>query len=54
MNMINEYNAGNTGGVTITPYSGGNNLPTSTIITVTVGNSTYPSKPYENIKHPQD
>ncbi|SKC02918.1 RHS repeat-associated core domain-containing protein [Chryseobacterium balustinum] len=56
MNMINEYNnsTGNTGGVTITTYNGGNNLPTSTIITVTVGNSTYPSKPYENIKHSQD
>ncbi len=54
MNMINDYNAGNTGGVTITPYSGGNNLPTGTIITVTVGNNTYPSKPYENIKYPQD
>ncbi len=54
MNMINQYNEGNTGGVSITPYSGGNNLPTSTTITVSVGNSTYPSKPYEDIKHPQD
>jgi hypothetical protein len=54
MNMINEYNEGNTGSVTITPYNGGNNLPTSTTITVSVGNSTYPSNPYEDIKHPQD
>ena len=54
MNMINEYNTGNTGSVTIKPYSGGNNLPKSTTITVTVGNNTYPSKPYEDIKHPQD
>jgi len=54
MNMINEYNKGNTGNVTITTYNGGNNLPTSTTITVSVGSSTYPSKPYENIKYPQD
>ena len=44
MNMISEYNEGNTGSVTIKPYSGGNNLPTSTILTVSVGNSTYPTK----------
>ncbi|MDP9961965.1 DUF6443 domain-containing protein [Chryseobacterium lathyri] len=54
MNMINEYNNGNTGSVTITPYSGGNGLPTSTTITVSAGNNTYPTKPYEDIKHPQD
>lgn len=54
MNMINDYNSTNTGSVTITPYSGGNNLPTGTTITVSVGNSTYPSNPYEDIKHPQD
>ncbi|MDQ8142913.1 RHS repeat-associated core domain-containing protein [Chryseobacterium sp. CFS15] len=57
MNMINDYNnssTGNTGGVTITAYNGGNNLPTSTTITVSVGNSTYPAKPYEDIKNPRD
>ncbi|WET50669.1 DUF6443 domain-containing protein [Chryseobacterium indologenes] len=54
MNMINEYNSGNTGSVTITAYSGGNNLPTSTTLTVQVGNNNYPTKPYEDIKHPQD
>ncbi|MGG7469256.1 DUF6443 domain-containing protein [Chryseobacterium arthrosphaerae] len=54
MNMINEYNNGNTGSVTITSYSGGNGLPTSTTITVSVGNNTYPTKSYEDIKHPQD
>ncbi|WP_446661265.1 hypothetical protein [Chryseobacterium taihuense] len=54
MNMINEYNEGNTGSVTIKPYSGGNNLPTSTVLTVSVGNGTYPTKPYEDIKDPRD
>lgn len=54
MNMINVYNDKNTGSVTVTPYSGGNNLPTSTTITVSVGNNTYPTKPYEDIKYPQD
>ncbi len=54
MNMINEYNNENTGSVTITPYNGGNGLPTSTTITVQVRNNTYPTKPYEDIKYPQD
>ena len=54
MNMINEYNNGNTGGVNITTYNGGNNLPTSTTITVSVGNNTYPTKSYEDIKNPRD
>ncbi|MCJ7933580.1 MAG: hypothetical protein MUW56_08060 [Chryseobacterium sp.] len=52
--MINEYNNGNTGGVTITPYNGGNGLPTSTTITVSAGNNTYPTKTYEDIKYPQE
>ncbi|WP_346770782.1 RHS repeat-associated core domain-containing protein [Chryseobacterium sp.] len=54
MNMINEYNSENTGSVTIIPYSGGNQMPTNTTITIQVGNNTYPSKPYEDIKNPQD
>ncbi|WP_343665147.1 RHS repeat-associated core domain-containing protein [Chryseobacterium mucoviscidosis] len=54
MNMINEYNDKNSGGVTITAYNGGNNLPTNTTITVSVGNDTYPTKSYEDIKNPHD
>jgi RHS repeat-associated protein len=54
MNMIDEYNSKNTGSVTISAYSGGNGLPTSTLTTVQVGNNTYPAKEYEDIKNPQD
>ncbi|WP_407847356.1 RHS repeat-associated core domain-containing protein [Chryseobacterium sp. KCF3-3] len=54
MNMINEYNNGNTGSVTIIPYSGGNQMPTNTTITVQIGNNTYKAKSYEDIKNPQD
>lgn len=54
MNMINEYNSGNTGSVTITAYNGGNNLPQNTSITVQIGNDTYPTRSYEDIKSPND
>jgi len=54
MNMINEYNSGNTGSVTITAYNGGNNLPQNTSITIQIGNDTYPTRSYEDIKSPND
>lgn len=54
MDMINQYNEENTGGVYINVYNSGNNLPTSTKLTVQIGNKIYPTKSYEDIKHPQE
>lgn len=55
INMINEYNSnsGNTGNVFINLNSSGNG-PKGTVITTTVGNNIYPSKPYEDIRDPRD
>jgi len=54
MDMINEYNEKNTGGVYINVYNPGNNLPTSTKLTVQIGNKIYPTNSYEDIKQPED